>query len=207
MVEATKDHLQRDSLKRLLQGLGHLIAQINHHAVEQPRHPHLKGDRIVRATIEVGQAQQAFDQTKGILDAPPAPVQLGYILPREHLRIEDVRQIRVPLPLEQNLHQAQPMPDPISGRALSSGTAQGDQRVANGAAALEADLDPEASALAQARDEADAVLCQLIEDLGLNQPEVEDHQRLVPKLRPGRQALQNLGPEQEPKRVVGRSDG
>ena len=72
-----KNHFDRDFSQGTVKSVGNIIGEINENGKEQPSGPELEEKAIDRTGPEKSKAEQAFDQVKGILNAPALPVKGG----------------------------------------------------------------------------------------------------------------------------------
>jgi hypothetical protein len=105
MIQAPKNHLQRDVLKRLVQRVGHGVGQVDQKSVEQPGGPNLHLDAVDRTGVKISQTQQAFDHIEGVFDTPTLIVEGDDTGGWQTFRVQDVGQITIPFTPEQDLDQ------------------------------------------------------------------------------------------------------
>jgi hypothetical protein len=77
MVQATEDHLQRNTIEGQHEFFGDRIAQINQEGEEQPGRPDLQEDAVLRTCPQVSQVEQAFDGQESFFDSPAPSIQIG----------------------------------------------------------------------------------------------------------------------------------
>jgi len=87
MIERAIEHLLREGGHGLLEACGHGVSEIHQNGLENPGGPELHAHTVLRAGPEVGQAEQALDRVKSILQAPALPVQDDGIEHRQTRRV------------------------------------------------------------------------------------------------------------------------
>lgn len=110
MVEGAKHHLDRDLFERLIEALGHVLADVAEHEVEEEGGLELELDAIGRGFPEGSKIEHALGHQEGVFYAPAAPIQLTDLPRRELRRIKDIGQIALPLAAPEHRDQTSRVP-------------------------------------------------------------------------------------------------